>query len=433
MNKMSQTPQVVADPPPGRMTNLVDPESKVYLASISCAVCVVISVIAFGLRMYTRARLARRFGADDILLCIAYLFVLANTAGMRYQVQVLGGKHAWNTLVSEYYPAVPRLSLINSIIYWAGMCFIKLSLLYLYRRIFGKTGSPCWKICWWTLFVIVVGYSICGSLAKLFSCIPISKAWEFSPDTTNCINLPALWVTTGVMHIVTDIAILVLPIPIVLRTRMNVRQKITVLVLFGTGFFTCATSIVRLWKLMGLLKPHDLTRQFLATTIWTIAEEHMSIVCVSVIALAPFVNRCLTYFGFKQSSSKDIRHEPVNTNSCSGLAQVYASWGTNPSTFHSSTTVRKPQRGDIEACLAKETSLNDAHSRWYQRESEIYGKTVVGCEGPSPGSAERIASAEIERDTAPGTPTTIQAKTTIQVSYDNKARQPVRPRSQTFG
>lgn len=62
-NDLDSTP--VVPPPPGRTPNFTDPESRCYQLIIPIAVYTALIVVLVSLRIYSRLRITRSFGADD--------------------------------------------------------------------------------------------------------------------------------------------------------------------------------------------------------------------------------------------------------------------------------------------------------------------------------------------------------------------------------
>jgi hypothetical protein len=121
----------------------------------------------------------------------------------------------------------------GAIIYSGAMLFVKLSFLFLFRRIF--TESKGFSLQWWFVLVLVVGYSVAGMLTSLLTCLPIAMAWDVTITEGVCINKAVFYIINACLNVMTDIAILALPIVPVWRTSCSRRQKIMVSILFGTG------------------------------------------------------------------------------------------------------------------------------------------------------------------------------------------------------
>lgn len=82
---------------------------------------------------------------------------------------------------------------------------------------------------------MVVSYTIGIFFSLIFACKPIEKSWDVTITTGSCINRPALYITTAVLGVATDVVLLVLPVPMVLKLQMPVLQKAGLLLMFAVG------------------------------------------------------------------------------------------------------------------------------------------------------------------------------------------------------
>jgi hypothetical protein len=121
----------------------------------------------------------------------------------------------------------------GAILYSAAMLFVKLSFLFLYRRIF--TNSISFSVQWWIVLVFVVGYSVAGMLSSLMACLPIAMAWDITITNGVCINKAVFYIANACLNVVTDVAILAVPIVPISRTCFSRRQRIMLYILFGSG------------------------------------------------------------------------------------------------------------------------------------------------------------------------------------------------------
>lgn len=85
------------------------------------------------------------------------------------------------------------------------------------------------------IMTIIGGYSIALAICLIFPCRPVAMAWDASITKGSCINRPALYVTTAVANIVSDLAILILPIPTVIKLKIPLQQKIGLAGMFAVG------------------------------------------------------------------------------------------------------------------------------------------------------------------------------------------------------
>jgi hypothetical protein len=123
---------------------------------------------------------------------------------------------------------------------WVGESFYvltlvltKVSLLLFYLRIFFVSSR---FQTWAKLalgFVILPGILIL--LLQLFQCLPVQFNWDKSIDNAKCLNINALTYAHAGINIAQDFVILALPIPELLPLKLNLQQKIGLIVMFQVG------------------------------------------------------------------------------------------------------------------------------------------------------------------------------------------------------
>lgn len=141
------------------------------------------------------------------------------------------GKHA---------PAVPldmaitfaKWLFASQFVYVAVIAMIKTSVILMYLRIF---PSKNFRVYAYILQGIVVAWAIAIAFTGLFQCTPIKKAWLGELVEGHCINVAASFIGNAVPNIITDIAILCLPVVQVWKLQMNPTQKISVCLVFLLG------------------------------------------------------------------------------------------------------------------------------------------------------------------------------------------------------
>ena len=120
------------------------------------------------------------------------------------------------------------LLILNSL----AIAFPKLSILALYLRIFFEKR---YRISTWVLATIISGTAVAMSLTAIFQCSPIPYAWDKSIQGGTCINVALFYVYYGLPNIITDVAILLLPLPMIFKLHTNQSQKVGLSILFLLG------------------------------------------------------------------------------------------------------------------------------------------------------------------------------------------------------
>lgn len=147
----------------------------------------ILAFMATMTRLYTRIRIVHNAGLDDLFNTVALALTILLTAAMCMQVKYGMGRHADSLTEHEN-----RYSLIwfwaSVWIYYLALCFVKLSIIFQYLRIFPNRRFR--RACF-ILISIIVGWTMWAFLSALFACWPIHSFWDGSKGT--CLNRLAVW------------------------------------------------------------------------------------------------------------------------------------------------------------------------------------------------------------------------------------------------
>jgi hypothetical protein len=108
----------------------------------------------------------------------------------------------------------------------------KIAIILLYLRIFITRSFRIAAA--FVALPIVALWTIATVGATIGQCVPIQGAWDKSTKAT-CINSDVFWVAYAVGNIITDVMVLVLPIPSILSLKLNVRDKVLLCAIFLLG------------------------------------------------------------------------------------------------------------------------------------------------------------------------------------------------------
>lgn len=118
---------------------------------------------------------------------------------------------------------------------------------------------------------------------------PAIKATCWSKET-----LQALAYLNVALNIATDLIFAIfIPVPMLLKLNINLRQKITLLGILGLGVFATAAASVKVPYIVNYGKTGDFLWDSQDITIWTIVEANTGIVAGSLPALKPLFKRVL--------------------------------------------------------------------------------------------------------------------------------------------
>jgi hypothetical protein len=124
-----------------------------------------------------------------------------------------------------------KLLYVDEPVYLVNLALIKIAILVMYCRIFALRS---FKIGAWVLSIATVLWSLIFIFVCIFQCTPIAKAYD--PTVPGkCVNLRALFIGNAVPNIVTDAAILMMPVHQVWKLQIKLVQRISVTGVFFLG------------------------------------------------------------------------------------------------------------------------------------------------------------------------------------------------------
>ena len=124
----------------------------------------------------------------------------------------------WAATAVEVYPLAVSLS--------------KVSICVFYLRI---NPERFFRMTVYFVLFIIIGFTSAVVLAQLFGCSPISKFWNPLLLEAKCIDSSALYLSNGILNVVTDFLVLLLPIPMLVKLHTKTKQKWIIWGIFATG------------------------------------------------------------------------------------------------------------------------------------------------------------------------------------------------------
>ncbi|KAG6362256.1 hypothetical protein INS49_010486 [Diaporthe citri] len=116
-----------------------------------------------------------------------------------------------------------KIMFANSVLWFSTVIVVQLSIIFFYMRIFGVSIIFKW-VCY-ILIAMITMFWVSGFFSLIFSCTPISRSWN-SSETGTCLPYQPYCVSVGVLHVLFDLAIVALPMPMIWHLRADCRTKI---------------------------------------------------------------------------------------------------------------------------------------------------------------------------------------------------------------
>ncbi|KAF3039020.1 hypothetical protein E8E12_007244 [Didymella heteroderae] len=209
---------------------------------VSWYICTVAAVPFVVLRMYTRWAKFGGLAIEDGLIVLALLCLIGDLAIQQHMWNLGLGNMA--AVTPENLKGIMQMIVPGSVLYVASLWAVKFALVLFYKRL-AVPGSR-----------LVTVYNVAlGGLAVtfliiffdiLFQCYPYDKRWSADP-AYQCDPKAATanyWITI-LFNIISDAIIISLPITMVMRLQMKLKQKLGVAAVFALGVFVIISSIIR--------------------------------------------------------------------------------------------------------------------------------------------------------------------------------------------
>lgn len=291
-------------PPAGIIPNFQNPPNLDVFIALTIALCVTFGTLAVLLRMYTKLFILRALAWEDYVIVLAWLLQIGETIPSGIVGRYSRGIHMWNVQLQTFFKILYWVN-ISAVVYCFVTFFIKLSILLQYLRIFAPTrkgnifiylGA---HICNWSNLVFYVVMAI----FEIAICTPRRKIWNPLMTTGHCSSVDATFQASGIFNVISDFAILILPMPCVWRLRLPLKKKILMTTIFATGSFACITSILRTYYTWQLALSPDITFNVVRMGMWTHAELSTGV----VISCLPVMPKFFQHIGPKLFSALTLR------------------------------------------------------------------------------------------------------------------------------
>lgn len=198
------------------------------------------------------------------------------------------GKHLYDCTYTEVYWFSRLASIQEPLFYFCVFC-IKLSVAFANRRITGLASKRWMRIHWAFigLFLVLLPLTVC---LQAFQCVPVPTRYSFidmgritEPGQLRCIDATSVSISTRVLHIVTDVALISVPIVILLRLHMPAKKKARLIFIFALGGMSTIASILR--NLTVLRYNDDITWQYYDVYVWNTIDICFAVIVASLPAL----------------------------------------------------------------------------------------------------------------------------------------------------
>lgn len=118
-------------------------------------------------------------------------------------------------------------------IFWALVIyFVKMSILALYIRIF--PNHIFYRYCIATMILVTISVLIIIPMV-IWQCNPMDAIWDLQRKNAYCLSLSGVAYANAAVNMATEVVVLILPIPLLLKLRVSMPSKVALFALFGCG------------------------------------------------------------------------------------------------------------------------------------------------------------------------------------------------------
>ncbi|MDI1489539.1 MAG: hypothetical protein OHK93_008820 [Ramalina farinacea] len=241
---------MASDQPAQAVPNFFHAESGSWYINVTCAVCLPVIAVFAGLRAYSKVAMKRKWKWDDLTCTLGILsgviFICMSLAGasnakaFTHEIEL---RKRDDSDVENY-----RLTLVLESLYGPFVWFIKLSLFVVLVEIF-------YTLRW--LKLLAIGGAVSTGLFYFASvvaypamCAPTNgsseKDYQDQLASSKCHGSFALGITVGVVSVLSDLYLILLPLPAVWGLQLPLRRRLGISAMFLVGLMALTASIISL-------------------------------------------------------------------------------------------------------------------------------------------------------------------------------------------
>ena len=284
----------------------------------------VLATIFVSARLVCRYFIVNRISWDDLTMILAWILAFFLSFSIDYGTAHGLGKHDEN-ISDQDLPILRRSEYVFSILYNPALMATKTSILIFYLRLAKNTQIVLRYASWATLVIVNIAGTVL-TFMNIFQCNPIDAAWRPSGDTeANCVPLLTEFICAAPVNIVTDLAILALPIPVLTGMRLPSRQKTILIITFCLGIFVTIVDVVRIYYLQKAISDvptngstTDPNSHFGGHTefawnasisfMWSAVEVNVGMACACIPTLKPLILRLLPAMLYDPDGTRTSAH-----------------------------------------------------------------------------------------------------------------------------
>ncbi|KAI8631522.1 hypothetical protein F5Y19DRAFT_473195 [Xylariaceae sp. FL1651] len=297
--------------------------------------------------------------ADTVLIVTINILIHkhSNLIDPKHPPTLTPGDIAERTFGSKLVVVVEQMQILT-------IWLVKTCLLILYSRLtFGLRQKIAVKI---VAGYVAFGFVLMEILYFAVWCRPFNQYWAVPPENIQCSAATHHLITNAVLNISSDILIILIPIPIFLKSNIPTRKKAILCTIFALGLFTIGAAVAN--KYYSFAQPFGTS-----WTYWYIRESSTALIVSNlpcVWTLLRFAFNLRSFYG-QTTHESDVSPEYRTT------------YGHNTRNVKHNITIRRGSKGPDFADFTPLESKEDVNKfcnvplKIYRRQ-EVHVTTEIG-------------------------------------------------------
>lgn len=265
--------------------------SFVRQLAIQSWIAFTIGILVILLRMYARIRRLGTKGLqlDDYLMMLAAFFyttlvvclnVIAGGGGSNlYPPEdfiTFTPEQIQDRIKGSKIVVISEQAMLN-VIYTIKFC-----MLTIYNRL--TLGLQIRKMAYYLAIYVAIGW-VSTQIAFLTACRPFKGYWAMPPPDPQCTTLQYYAIVQGCFNISSDLLMLGIPLPLITRLKVPLRQKSALLLIFSMGIFVIAAAILtKVFNLTDVWDPKYM--------LWYTREASVAVYVSNLPLIWPMLREC---------------------------------------------------------------------------------------------------------------------------------------------
>ncbi|KAJ5689627.1 hypothetical protein N7462_004019 [Penicillium macrosclerotiorum] len=341
-----------------------------------------IGMVIIAVRLYARWSVGKgRFHWDDLFLGLVVIFWTFLTVFLYLCTAVHKSNIGLNNKTAMEIPddeiADYRAGSIDAFIAWISYIALVWAFKGVLMFLYGRMTKGLWEH---RLTISVAVFSFCTFMASiflhLFICLPVHRSWQIKPYAgDNCTIRPLNYIIIETLSIITDIAVMAVPIPLIVKAGIPVRQKLLLCLLFSSGVFVMVAAVLRAYYSV-----RDIST--LSTALgWASREAFVSAITVCAPGIKPLISNSRWFSTHSNSASAGVSNTPNGKrSSLFHTSRSHGDNGLHPYELSSSLAWGKHRpgsSGESQEHIVEQTKSSDETPRFSPNGKEIMVTTDV--------------------------------------------------------